>query len=259
MAIWNKAKQKFLDNNKTLFEGFILSDKDGNPINSFGVASNIPIAAGDVTGYSHINKFGFNPAVGTGFEAVTNSSNVFTYVSSADTITVSSNSTSDDGLDIEIQGLDANYNLQSETVTLDSNETFTTTNTYIRFFRAIVQSTNVGVITIKIGTTTINTIGAGEGQTLMAVYTVPAGKTAYFIKFQGSVEKNTGTIFRIMARKFGGSFNIKGQFGSFGTPVTYDYPVPLIFTEKSDIEINVKAQGTTGAGAIFDLLLVDNV
>ena len=58
MAIWNKNNQAYLQDNKTLFEAFLLADKDGNIINSFGVASNIPIAAGLVDGYGHINKFG---------------------------------------------------------------------------------------------------------------------------------------------------------------------------------------------------------
>ena len=50
MAIWNKNTQAYLQDNKTLFEAFMLSDKDGNIINSFGIASNIPIAAGELDG-----------------------------------------------------------------------------------------------------------------------------------------------------------------------------------------------------------------
>ena len=64
MAIWNKNNQAYLPDNKTLFEAFMLSDKDGNLINSFGIASNIPIAGGLVDGYSAIHKFGRNPNVG---------------------------------------------------------------------------------------------------------------------------------------------------------------------------------------------------
>ena len=59
MAMWNIDTQEYLANNKTLFEAFQIADKDGNIINTFGAASNIPIAAGLVDGYSHINKFGF--------------------------------------------------------------------------------------------------------------------------------------------------------------------------------------------------------
>jgi len=259
MAQYRIDSQEYLANGTTIFEANMLADKNGNIINSFGNASNIPIAGGQVAGYSHINKFGFNPAVGTGFEVVTDVGGTFPTITTAAAVTVSSDASAngDDGLQVELQGLDANYALQTEIVTI-VGATVTTSNTYIRLFRAVVQSTNIGELTLKIGATTVETIEEGAGQTLMAVYTVPAGKTAYLIKFQGNVEKDTGTIFRLMATPFGGSTNIKGQYGTFGSPVTYDFPVPLVFTEKTDIEVQVKAQGTTGAGAIFDLILVDN-
>jgi hypothetical protein len=259
MAQYRVDSQEYLPNGTTIFETNMLADKNGNIINSFGNASNIPIAAGQVVGYSHINKFGFNPNVGTGFESVTDVGGTFPTITTAAVVTVSSDASAngDDGLSVELQGLDANYNLQTEVVAI-AGATVTTSNTYIRLFRATVQSTNTGELTLKIGTTVIDTVEEGAGQTLMAVYTVPAGKTAYLIKFQGNVEKDTSVIFRLMVTPFGGSTNIKGQYGSFGSPVTYDYPIPLVFTEKTDIEIQVKAQGTTGAGAIFDLILVDN-
>ena len=233
------------------------------PVVNVGSSNNIDLAAGLLTGHSHINKFGFNPAVGTGFEIVSDQSVVAQpYPTTAVTISlISSATTNDAGLNISIQGLDANYAIQEETVTLNAGGSFTTTNTYLRVFRAIVNSTNQGNITIQYNTdpTSIaDVIPSDAGQTLMAVYTVPAGKTAYLIKFQGNVEKDTGTIFRLRCRPFGGQFSVKGQYGTFGSSVTYDYPVPLVMTEKTDIEIQVKANGTTGAGAIFDLILIDN-
>lgn len=263
MAQYRIDSQQFLPNGTTIFEANMLADKDGNIINSFGTASNIPIAAGQVANYSHVNKFGFNPTVGSGFEIVSDQSvTVQPYPTTAVTVSlISSATTNDAGLNITIQGLDANYAIQEETVTLNAGGSFTTTNTYLRVFRGIVNSTNQGNITIQYNTapTSIaDVIPSDSGQTLMALYTVPAGKTAYLIKFQGNVEKDTGTIFRLRGRPFGGQFSVKGQFGTFGSSVTYDYPVPLVFTEKTDIEIQVKAQGTTGAGALFDLILVDN-
>ena len=264
MAQYRIDTQQFLPNGTTIFEANMLADKDGNIINSFGTASNIPIAAGQVANYSHVNKFGFNPTVGSGFEIVSDQSVAAQpYPTTAVTVSlISSATTNDAGLNITIQGLDANYAIQEETVTLNAGGSFTTTNTYLRVFRGIVNSTNQGNITIQYNTSPSTSVAdiipADAGQTLMAVYTVPAGKTAYLIKFQGNVEKDTGTIFRLRSRPFGGQFSVKGQFGTFGSSVTYDYPVPLVFTEKSDIEIQVQAQGTTGAGALFDLILVDN-
>ena len=73
-----------------------------------------------------------------------------------------------------------------------------------------------------------------------------------------AVEKAKESEFQIMTRPFGGAFNIKGKFGSPGDVVNYDYPVPLEFDEKTDIEIQVKAGATTAAGAIFDIVLLDN-
>ncbi len=258
MAQYSVSRQsKFGSDN--IHEVVMIADKDGNILNTAGSASNIPIAGGEVTGYSHINKFGFNPSVGTGFEVVTDAGGTQTYPSAATVATITSSSgATDSGVEIEVQGLDSNYNQVIETVTLNASGTKDTVAQFIRVFRMIANTSHVGNISVTVDSIVIDTMPADAGQTLMAIYTVPAGKTAYLLKFQGNVEKDTGTIFRILTRAFGGAFNVKGQFGTFGSAVTFDYPVPLVFTEKTDIEVNVKAQGTTGAGAVFDLILVDN-
>jgi hypothetical protein len=93
----------------------------------------------------------------------------------------------------------------------------------------------------------------------MAVYTVPAGKTAYLLNLTLSVDKNVDAIFKLMTHPHDdGAFNIKGQFGTFGSPIEHNYPIPLKFTEKTDIEVRADAGSTCGGGATFDLILVDN-
>ena len=69
--------------------------------------------------------------------------------------------------------------------------------------------------------------------------------------------QNAPGIFKIMAKPVDGAFNVKGQFGTAGVPITYDYPVPLQFSEKTDIEIRATS-GNNGAGAVFDLIILDN-
>ena len=72
-------------------------------------------------------------------------------------------------------------------------------------------------------------------------------------------KSNAPVIFKFFARPFGGAFNLKGQWGTQGgNSVNYDYPVPLVFTEKTDLRVDVVTGGTVGNGAIFDLILVDN-
>jgi len=62
-----------------------------------------------------------------------------------------------------------------------------------------------------------------------------------------------------VARPFGGAFRVQGVYGSAGSPVSYEYPVPLKFGARTDFEVRVKAGATTGASAIFDIILEDKV
>ena len=240
-----------------LHDVVMVADRNGTILNSFGSASNIPIAAGNVSGYSHINKFGYQGTDGgTGTVWDANGTTADYPYPAAGVASSSSTSGTDTGEGLEIQGLDENYNPLVVTTTVGA----TTTETFSRIFRVRkTTATNVGVITVNVGGSLAAQILAGNGQTLMAVYTIPAGKTGYLIKFQGSMDKqNVDVKFKLFARPFGGAFNLKGQWGTQGgNAVTYDYPVPLKFEEKTDLKVNVDS-GTAGHGAIFDLILVDN-
>ena len=260
MAQYRTDTNQFLANGTTIFEVNMLADQDGNIINSFGAASNIPIASGDVTGYSHIHKFGYSDNIAS-LSTIWDGSNIYAYSTSAGAVTATSSSSDDDGAVIEVQGLDASYHLVTQDIVLGA----TGATNLIRIFRARLktpasgETTNIGIISVNIGGQLRAKILAGKGQTLMAVYTVPAGKTAYLLNLTTSVDKNVEVIYRLIARKIDdGAFNIKGQFATFGSPLDHNYPIPLVFTEKTDIEIQADAGNTSGGGATFDLILVDN-
>ena len=260
MAQYSVNRQNhFNPSNSDLHEVVMLADQDGNIINSFGSASNIPIAAGGVSGYSHINKFGHCGADHNGIATIwdANATTAIYPYPAAGVITMSSTDGGDTGAEVEIQGLDGDYNEVIEIVNIGS----TGAVTFSRVFRArMTTTTNIGDVSINQGGSLAAQILAGNGQTLMAVYTIPAGKTGYFLKFQGTVDKaNVEMSYKIFARPFGGAFNIKGMFSTQGgNPITYDYPVPLVFTEKTDIRIDAISSANAGSGATFDLILVDN-
>ena len=218
------------------------------------------IARGLVRGVTHVNKFGFNSATTANFETVWDNSNVYTYLTSAGTATVTAVDSQDDGGTVEIQGLDENYDLQTVTATIGGSAT---TEQFIRVFRVRLTTANTGVINAGDINVTINSINvakilAGKGQTLMAVYTIPRNKQGLLKKFQGSMAKSQDAVFKILTRNgVENVFNTRGQFGTFGNVVTYDYPIPLVFNEKTDIEIRVKTGAAAEAGAIFDLLILD--
>mgnify|MGYP001073521094 CR=1 FL=1 len=263
MAQWNKNNQSYRAQDTTNFEVVMIADEDGNISNSFGAAANIPISAGELSGYSHINKFGFssNIGFGGGYHTIWNSGGLYSYASSATIAAVTSDDALDNGAVITLTGLDANYLPVTEDITIGGAAG---TQLFLRVYRALVktpsagQSTNVGKISISVDSGNRAEIFEGNGQTLMAVYTVPAGKTGYLMKLQASPDKNTDVLFKLVTREFNGAFLTKGLFGTFGVPVAYDYPVPLRFPEKTDIEIQGKAGNTCAAGAVFDVILVDN-
>lgn len=243
MAIWNKDSQSYLANNKTLFEAVVVA-----PF----------VSAGLPAGQEHINKFGYTGTDVNGTATVWDgdaTSALYPYPA-AGLVSITSTSGSDTGEAVEVQGLDGDYNQIVETINVGS----TGTTTFSRVFRARkVDAVNVGTVSINVGGSLAAQILPGNAQTLMAVYTIPAGKTGYLVKFQGSSDKSTAVKFKLFCRTFGGVFNLKGQWGTQGgNVVTYDYPIPLTFEEKSDIKIDVETAANCGCGAIFDILLVDN-
>lgn len=244
-------------NNSDLHEVVMLADQNGNILNTFGSASNIPIASGDVTGYSHINKFGATDGDVTAGTVWDGNSGTAVYPYPANGV-ISITGT-DTGEAVEVQGLDADYNLQTETVNVGSSGSLT----FSRIFRARMVSTdNAADVVINQGGSLAATILAGLGQTLMAVYTIPAGKTGYLLDLHLGSDKastNTAMTYRLFARPFGGAFNIKGNFNAAGgQSLDINYPVPLKFEEKTDLKIDVAAGQATQVSATFDIILVDN-
>jgi len=283
MAIWNKDSQAYLANNKTLFEAFLLADKDGNLINSFGVASNIPIAGGLVDGYSAIHKFGRNPNVGNIPETIWMYGGIYQYLNvGSDSTVYAYSASSDDGPGndgahtVTVQGLDNDFNPIEETITVNGAAS---TASFLRVYRAFVET--AGVLAANDGNVLISTAAAGGGtvladigvigsgtttglgQTQLALYTIPAGKTGYLTTWNvGVAPMNNSVTVTLKSRELGGGAN--GPFRSrdimdiVGGYTTQTYSIPIRFPEKTDIE--VRATGDTGSviSSSFDIILVDN-
>lgn len=223
----------------------------------------IDIARGLVVDTSHINKFGFTGTDANGTATVWDGnaiSAVYPYPVAAPVTVTSSNGVADNGKIVRVQGLDAGYNELSEELEVGGAPSATP---FLRVFRAsMVDASNTGIISMSQGATVAAQILAGNGQTLMAVYTVPAGKTGFIYKFQGSIDKaNVGVKFKVYCRlpDDNGVFRLIGQWGTQGgNSVNYDYPVPLMIPEKGDIRVDVQTGASCGCGAIFDVILVDD-
>jgi len=267
MANWRKDLGNYGPNghDRTVFEVQMLADKDGNIINTFGAASNVPIAAGLVDGYSGIHKYGavFATAVSTmstvWTRADTTANALYDWTYSAGTITVESSSGSDT-TDVTISGLDENYEEATETLTLTGTSPVSGTQTFSRVNRAFMAGTetNVGDIHVKRGATIVTEIAAEMGQTLQCFYTIPAGKTGYLMNINASASKNQVVDLFLFQRPFGGAFRVLSSISLNQGNQSIDFPVPLKLTEKTDIDLRVKGSSNATISADFTLVLVEN-
>lgn len=242
----------------------------------------LEISKGNVPGHSIEIKFGSNSAVGTSNEVLWDGGASYNWLSSAQTLNLSSSSTADDGapagtgaLTLTIYGLDANYALQSETKTLDGTTIVTTDNTYISVYRLMVATegsgadANVGDLYAFTGTETDGVpndstkiyakISATNGQTLMTPYTVPDGVSAYLVSGWATSGAGKNVNIQFFARPFAGAKNIKFNFDILNNTFTRDYIIYGSFAEKTQLWVEASVDtGTTTVSAGYTLLLIEN-
>ena len=221
----------------------------------FGVS----IQRGDINNFSGIQKFGYNASVGTSFETIWDGGGDYTFITSAGTATATSSNTDDNTGTVEIQGLDSNYDLATETLTIGGSAGSTS---FIRVFRAKMinantGNANVGTITITVSSTTVAQIQPTYGQTLMAVYTVPRKHQAYLVqKDIGSSKDLENEIkFRIKQIDNGNVWNTRSFITTRGGFVEKNYALPEIITAKTDIEMRAKSSATSSISGGFEIIL----
>lgn len=222
-------------------------------------------ALGEFNDTLAVDKFGYNSAIGNSFETVWDGSNTYTWIETATTLNVVAEAgATDNGVMVVVEGLDADYNIQVETVTLgdDSAGGTSTTKKFYRVHRAYVIGTQdpTDDITIEGQDDTVYAqITFPYNQTLMAVYTVPQGYTAYLLSMHLSIEKNKDVVAKLMTRNPANTFNTKAIVSSYAAPVHRQWSIPMEIGPTTDIKIDAKAGPTTGVAAGFELLLVENI
>ena len=224
------------------------------------------IARGLVKGTHAEHKFGAVPAMSVNTTGTVWDINDTLYpwsaFSSASVLNIPAVNPSDNGSEVTVYGLDANYELQEETFTVSSSSGVTGTKPFIRVYRAYYTdtSTNVGNINVRVGSTTVLRITAGKAQTLMAIYTVPAGYTAYLTQGTASIEYGGDATIDMFVRYFGQtSFRIghTGEVAGTGMPYHYNFTTPIAIPEKSDIDVRANVRSNNSrVTAAFDMVLI---
>jgi hypothetical protein len=224
------------------------------------------VSKGQVPGYTFVHACGFNPDIDQfQDETVWQAGGLYPWSTwdQAYPVTVVSTSTEDVGF-VRIQGLDANYNPLTEDVAFVGTTSGTSSNSFIRvnrgdYFNGV--NSNAGDITLTANGTTVGFIAIDFGQTMMGIYSVPAGKTAFITAGDFSVQKGEDAQIRFLVREFGENFRIQHLGEAFQNTYRYDFPCPLPIPEKSDLEVRAALVETnnTRVSTNYDLTLVDNV
>jgi hypothetical protein len=260
--------------------------RDYSSISRFGLTEpfNLQVARGQIAYHESIYKFGNNPQVADSIETVWPEGGLYSYLSAATVLTVSSSSTNDTSAGtgartVELFGLDGDYNEISEVVTLNGQTAVNTTQSYLRINRMIVRSAgsggaNAGIIYAGTGTVTTGvpaniyaTInGDGTNQTLMALWTIPAGYTGYLMQYDVSngTTSNTPAVCKLLlvARPYGEVFQTKDVKSlTTGMHIENSLVIPVEFAEKTDIEVRAVSSSnsvTFDISAAFEMLYIKN-
>jgi hypothetical protein len=238
----------------------------------------LQIARGFFTGVGQINKFGANDAIAAGTEEdIWDGGGTYSFPSTPDITHIHAlvDAAADRSAVIEVQGLDTLWAPVTQTKALDgtNSTTLVALDTALkRVFRMRVndnvtlsqnvEATNAG------DTTQYALMQAGNNQTLMAIYTVPAGKTAYITNYYWSVTESTGkqpisTEFRVWFADRANDYNFQLKHAT-GVPLAgpgdkHLFNPYLVATEKTDIKMTAAPVGEIGdVHGGFDVILVDN-
>lgn len=236
-------------------------------------SKNIQIARGKVGGESAIYKFGRSKDVDTVESYIWDGGNGYYWLPSAQLLDIVSDSVLDvnagaNAWKVKIQGLDASWQEQEEEITLNGTTIITSSKTFRRVFRAwvseggSVESGNAGNISIYESGTPANKvaqISAGEAQTLMAIYTVPACCEALLTAAITNVGQGKAAVVKLKTRDNNipnQVFRNKASRDVYENSFSIEYVVPRRISEKTDIVMTATSvTGTISCSASFELTL----
>lgn len=210
--------------------------------------------------HSYEHKFGSNPNLVSGTQTIWTQGGSYPWnaFNTAGPLTLQSTNALDI-FDVRIYGLDSNWELQEEVITLTGTTPVVTTKSWKRVYRGVAYQTNAGTITASIAGSVVLHIEEGKGQTLMCVYTVPSGYRAFGVQFTVGVGKGGDAEFQMFTRNNDAqteAFRVRAQLELYESTFTQTYAVPVLLKERTDIDLKAVTSGNNfPATGSFDLIL----
>jgi len=173
------------------------------------------------------------------------------------------------GKSVTIEGLDSNYDILLETVTLHPTDTTTavsTTNNFYRINRIYLSGANTNNlphdydIEVRYGSssgTLVSKFTAPWGRGQNCFYTVPRGYEAFVLSINGNSGKMDEITSSLWFHPYGGTWTLQKSFKFISGTFDHNFRTPLRITEKSDIEIRAFALvESSRIGTEFQLLIL---
>lgn len=229
------------------------------------------IAMGRVPYMQRILKFGNNEAVGTGaFEDIWDSGGTEVLLSSAETMTIVSDSTEDGPAgtgtrEMIMFGFNNDYDPIQEVITLNGTTPIVTQQEFLRVYRAYATDTgsngsNVGNITFTatVAGTAHASIEVGESQTQKTQFTIPRGFYGLLLYIHLSALKNDQYKAELRVKEFGQAERTLMVNQSFESIPTLRFDVPYLIPPRADMKIRAinTASGQADISAFYELVLV---
>lgn len=215
----------------------------------------LDVGLGRIPGHVRVTASGVNPDVDTATtpEDIWFAGGVYPFPTAATTLEVLSASANDAAAgtgmrQMQVIGLDADYNEISEVVTMNGVTPVALANSYLRLNRAQIVSAgsgrvNAGTVTIREtgGGQTRGSMRAGYGIMRQAIYTVPAGYSLAVCATTMSILRNTGGAYDATFVEFfqspSGFYRQTLEIAVDAAPMEIIKPVPILIPEKWDFAI----------------------
>lgn len=211
----------------------------------------LQVARGQIPGHATVNIYGYQPSVGTSFIPIWELASAYTFPASAAQMNLAG--TVGDTASITINGLDANYDIISETLTLNGATPVLTTKSYLRInSMSVASGVPAAEVTLKdqTNTTTYARINAGVGRTQMGIYTVPAGYSFFLSRIDINTSLNGSNFATYQNSQTRNGVTQLTQQAPFAINYHTQRVMPRPVLEKTDIQLQCKMNSTTGAISI---------
>lgn len=232
----------------------------------------LQVARGQITMHESFQIFGYNPDLDTSEESIWPDGGTIPHPAVASVLDIVSTDAADASAGtgartVFIEGLDGDYNVVSETVTLNGTTNVSTVEEYLyinQFYVATAGSggANAGTITAKLSTTLYDLIAIGYNQRTTAHYCVPAGYTAYMVTGVVTAGQASGsTAVTAFLKQHGpdGILRVGAVTALNNGSVQYDFDPAYAIPEKNCIGATaIGAAANNAVSAFFNIVLIQN-